>query len=237
MTWMECVHKIGGKEFSRFWFMSLVPNLQASRETERVFSLEKCAVIQLLQENKQNQISARVSNHLSIVQAAYPPCCALGRWRVPHLVKAAAKPKRSIFLPLLSHPTGTSNVGVKDSALQWVTLNHASPSASLRLSNQIHEKITTLYITEWQKMSQPQLWVSCCDITCMKRENSLQRLLPVPTKKRQRTAPRLKTFRDTRKALPQLCCRLQARFNLLQLLLGNKAKQKCCLFAFLHVFF
>lgn len=153
------------------------------------------------------------------------------------LGKSSSKAKEKHLPATAEPPNWYQQCRSKDSALQWVTLNHASPSASLRLSNQTHEKITTLYITEWQKMSQPQLWVSRCDITCMKQENSLQRLLPFPTNKRKRTAPRLKTFRDTRKALPQLCCRLQARFNLLQLLLGNKAKQKCCLFTFLHVFF
>lgn len=153
------------------------------------------------------------------------------------LGKSSSKAKEKHLPATAEPPHRYQQRRSKGFSLTMSHLKSCESLSSLRLSNQIHEKITTLYITEWQKMSQPQLWVSCCDITCMKRENSLQRLLPVPTNKRQRTAPRLKTFRDTRKALPQLCCRLHARFNLLQLLLGNKAKQKCCLFTFLHVFF
>lgn len=100
---------------------------------------------------------------LQQAKAAHAPCCDLGRWLSPHLVKAAAKPKGSIFLLLLSHPVGTGAVGVKDSALQWVILNHTILSASPRLSNQTCEKMTTLYITERQKMSWlqqmgPQMW-------------------------------------------------------------------------------
>ena len=83
----------------------------------------------------------------------HAPCCSLRRRLSPHLVKAVAKPKGSILLLLPSHPAGTGTVGVKDSALQCVTLNHAFLSASPRLSNQICGKITTLYIVEWQKMS------------------------------------------------------------------------------------